>query len=78
MAAWLALAKNNVLVSGATESGRSMKAINARAASGCGASLGMTRLSCQISVPSRGIRYTTWYGLPAWRACSAAIAASPL
>ncbi|MNH35487.1 hypothetical protein D3C79_961750 [compost metagenome] len=52
----MALAKNSVLVNGATESGRNMKAMKARAASGCGASLGMTRLSCQISVPSRGMR----------------------
>ncbi|MNP77541.1 hypothetical protein D3C76_1749920 [compost metagenome] len=56
VAAWLALAKNSVLVSAATDSGCNMKAMKARAASGCGASLGMTRLSCQTTVPSRGMR----------------------
>ncbi|MNY65567.1 hypothetical protein D3C86_2028530 [compost metagenome] len=74
----MALAKNSVLVSAATESGRSMNSIKALAASGCGASLGMARLSCQISVPSLGIRYTTSKGLLACRARSAAMLASPL
>ncbi|MCY1251579.1 hypothetical protein D9M72_653570 [compost metagenome] len=56
VAAWFAVAKNKVLVSAATDSGRNMNSIKARAASGCGASLGIARLSCHTRVPSLGIR----------------------